>query len=75
MNVLAVGGAGSIGSHCVRLLARAGHRPMVLDNLVFGHRAPVAKVEYPGIEPIVAGAWQWHRTHPVGQGDTKNHGK
>src|SRR5262249_49484227 len=42
MNVLVVGGAGSIGSHCVRQLARAGHRPVVLDNLVFGHRAAVA---------------------------------
>jgi UDP-glucose 4-epimerase len=41
MNVLVVGGAGYIGSHCVRLLAAAGHRPVVLDNLVFGHRAAV----------------------------------
>ena len=39
MNVLVVGGAGYIGSHCVRLLAAAGHRAVVLDNLVFGHRA------------------------------------
>ncbi len=42
MNVLVVGGAGYIGSHCVRQLALAGHRPVVLDNLVFGHRAAVA---------------------------------
>lgn len=42
MNVLVVGGAGYIGSHCVRQLAAAGHRPVVLDNLVFGHRAAVA---------------------------------
>ncbi len=41
MNVLVVGGAGYIGSHCVRQLAAAGHRPVVLDNLVFGHRAAV----------------------------------
>ena len=39
MNVLVVGGAGYIGSHCVRQLIAAGHRPVVLDNLVFGHRA------------------------------------
>lgn len=39
MNVLVVGGAGYIGSHCVRQLTSAGHRPVVLDNLVFGHRA------------------------------------
>jgi UDP-glucose 4-epimerase len=43
MNVLVVGGAGYIGSHCVRQLIGAGHRPVVLDNLVFGHRPAVAK--------------------------------
>ncbi|MFT3831467.1 MAG: UDP-glucose 4-epimerase GalE [Opitutaceae bacterium] len=42
MNVLVVGGAGYIGSHCVRQLAAAGHRPVVLDSLVYGHRAAVA---------------------------------
>ena len=42
MNVLVVGGAGYIGSHCVRMLSAAGHRPVVLDNLVYGHRAAVA---------------------------------
>jgi UDP-glucose 4-epimerase len=42
MNVLVVGGAGYIGSHCVRQLLRAGHRPVVLDNLIYGHRAAVA---------------------------------
>jgi UDP-glucose 4-epimerase len=42
MNVLVVGGAGYIGSHCVRQLVAARHRPVVLDNLVYGHRAAVA---------------------------------
>ena len=42
MNVLVVGGAGYIGSHCVRQLIVAGHRPIVLDNLVFGHRAALS---------------------------------
>ena len=42
MNVLVVGGAGYIGSHCVRQLVAAGHRPVVVDNLVFGHRSAVA---------------------------------
>jgi UDP-glucose 4-epimerase len=42
MNVLVVGGAGYIGSHCVRQLLAAGHQPVVLDNLVFGHRPAVA---------------------------------
>jgi UDP-glucose 4-epimerase len=41
MNVLVVGGAGYIGSHCVRQLAAAGHRPIVVDNLVYGHRGAV----------------------------------
>jgi UDP-glucose 4-epimerase len=45
MNVLVVGGAGYIGSHCCRQLLAAGHQPIVLDNLVYGHRAAVA----PGI--------------------------
>jgi UDP-glucose 4-epimerase len=46
MNVLVVGGAGYIGSHCVRQLAAAGHRAVVLDNLVYGHRGAVgAKVK------------------------------
>jgi UDP-glucose 4-epimerase len=42
MNILVVGGAGYIGSHCVRQLIAAGHRPVVLDNLVYGHRAALA---------------------------------
>lgn len=41
MNVLVVGGAGYIGSHCVRQLIAAGHHPVVLDNLVYGHRGAV----------------------------------
>src|SRR5580658_5399059 len=41
MSVLVVGGAGYIGSHCVRQLAAAGHRPVVLDSLVYGHRKAV----------------------------------
>ncbi|MBN1404147.1 MAG: UDP-glucose 4-epimerase GalE [Opitutales bacterium] len=42
MNVLVVGGAGYIGSHCVRQLQEAGHRPVVLDNMSYGHRDAVA---------------------------------
>jgi UDP-glucose 4-epimerase len=42
MKVLVAGGAGYIGSHCVRQLQAAGHEPVVLDNLVYGHRAAVA---------------------------------
>lgn len=60
MNVLVVGGAGYIGSHCVRQLAAAGHNPVVVDNLVFGHRAAVAP-EVP--------------FHPVNLGNEKEMGK
>lgn len=38
MNILVVGGAGYIGSHCVRQLQKTIHRPVVLDNLVYGHK-------------------------------------
>jgi UDP-glucose 4-epimerase len=42
MKVLVAGGAGYIGSHCVKQLAAAGHEPVVVDNLVYGHRAALA---------------------------------
>jgi UDP-glucose-4-epimerase GalE len=42
MNVLVTGGAGYVGSHAAKLLAREGHEVWVYDNLVFGHRAAVA---------------------------------
>ena len=38
MRVLVTGGAGYIGSHTAKALAKAGHEPIVLDNLSFGHR-------------------------------------
>jgi UDP-glucose 4-epimerase len=37
LRVLVTGGAGYIGSQAVRALSRAGHQPVVLDNLVYGH--------------------------------------
>ena len=35
--VLVTGGAGYIGSHTCKALAKAGHRPVAYDNLVYGH--------------------------------------
>lgn len=37
MRVLVAGGAGYIGSHTCKALARAGHQPIVYDNLHTGH--------------------------------------
>jgi UDP-arabinose 4-epimerase len=38
VSILIVGGAGYIGSHTAKLLAGTGVEPVVLDNLVYGHR-------------------------------------
>ena len=38
MRVLVTGGAGYVGSHACKALARAGHTPIVYDNLRTGHR-------------------------------------
>ncbi len=43
LNVLVTGGAGYIGSHAVLALLDAGHRPVVIDNLVTGFRWAVAE--------------------------------
>jgi UDP-glucose-4-epimerase GalE len=36
--VLVTGGAGYVGSHCVKALSRAGYTPVVFDNFSTGHR-------------------------------------
>ncbi len=41
MKILVAGGAGYIGSHVTLELSRRGHQPVVLDNLVKGHREAV----------------------------------
>src|SRR4030095_14977866 len=42
MNILVTGGAGYIGSVVVEETLRTGHRTIVYDNLVKGHREMVA---------------------------------
>jgi UDP-arabinose 4-epimerase len=37
-SILVAGGAGYIGSHTAKLLARRNYQPVVLDNLVTGHK-------------------------------------
>jgi UDP-arabinose 4-epimerase len=41
LSILVTGGAGYIGSHACKALARAGYHPVVLDNLSRGHREAV----------------------------------
>ncbi|NOX58541.1 MAG: UDP-glucose 4-epimerase GalE [Planctomycetes bacterium] len=41
MNIFVSGGAGYVGSHCVRRLVAGGHRVTVYDNLCAGHRESV----------------------------------
>jgi UDP-glucose-4-epimerase GalE len=38
---MVTGGAGYVGSHCVRALIAGGHEVLIYDNLVYGHRQAV----------------------------------
>ena len=40
-NILVVGGAGYIGSYMCKYLSKNGYNPVVLDNLIYGHRQAV----------------------------------
>jgi UDP-glucose-4-epimerase GalE len=46
LTVLVTGGAGYIGSHAAKALVRAGHRVVVYDSLVAGHREAVKYGEF-----------------------------
>lgn len=43
--ILVLGGAGYIGSHMVKMLGRAGYRPVVIDDLSSGHADAVGDAE------------------------------
>lgn len=45
-NILVLGGAGYIGSHAVKKLLIKGYNPIVVDNLVYGHREAVLAKEF-----------------------------
>ncbi len=41
INILVIGGAGYIASYMCKYLAKSGYQPIVLDNLIYGHRESV----------------------------------
>lgn len=41
MRIFVTGGAGYVGSHCVKRLVGAGHAVTVFDSLIYGHRQAV----------------------------------
>jgi UDP-glucose 4-epimerase len=49
MNVLVAGGGGYIGSHTVKRLREAGHKPVIYDNFSRGHRAVVDILKVPSV--------------------------
>lgn len=49
MNVLVAGGAGYIGSHTVKRLREAGHKPVIYDNLSRGHREVIEILDVPAV--------------------------
>jgi UDP-glucose 4-epimerase len=40
--ILVTGGAGYIGSNCVKFLQKSGYAPIVLDNLIYGHKESIS---------------------------------
>jgi UDP-glucose 4-epimerase len=45
-SILVTGGAGYIGSHCCKSLWQQGFDPIVVDNLIYGHRSAVKWGEF-----------------------------
>src|ERR1700758_5066657 len=40
-SILVTGGAGYIGAHACKALAKAGYEPVAYDNLIYGHKEAV----------------------------------
>ena len=68
-SVFVTGGAGYIGSHACKVLARVGYEPVVFDNLSRGHReavrwGPLVEGDLADREELVA-ALREHRVSAV----------
>lgn len=67
--ILIPGGAGYIGSHAAKAAAQAGFEPVVLDNLVYGHRWAVKWGPFVhgdlGDRALIARAMKEHRIAAV----------
>ncbi len=69
MIVLITGGAGYIGSHAAKFMSKAGHQPVVLDNLSAGHAyaakwGPLERGELADAE-FVSGVFKRHKIEAV----------
>jgi UDP-arabinose 4-epimerase len=56
-SILVAGGAGYVGSHACKALARAGYRPVTLDNLLTGHAdavkwGPLVQADIADVETV-----------------------
>ena len=72
MKIFVVGGAGYVGSHCVRRLVAGGHDVTVFDNLIAGHREAVD----PGatfVEGDLADAARLEKVFSIGHFDAAMH--
>lgn len=84
MAILVTGGAGYVGSHCVKRLHQDGCDVVVFDNMSNGHADAVpqgvplvrgdlrdagAMPVHRNIDDIFASAWAWHQQHPHGFND------
>lgn len=72
MRIFVTGGAGYVGSHCVRRLVAGGHDVTVFDNLAAGHRQAVDKAaEF--IEGDLADTEKLRQVLPPGRFDAVMH--